>query len=210
MSLLFYPLGYLTLRDEKKKTMMRRDAPSAIVTSLLLALPFVVFPDTNFFAPGGFLSSVVALFSTLAGFYVAALVACATLSHGTDLDSKIQMGKIYRREAGGDVSLTRRQFVCALFGYLAFLAFALSIVLNVLVAISRSTLITALGKIKIAPETSWTVQDVLAPVAKFAVSLPIGHLFIVTTYGLYYLIKRLYEKKPALVETTTPANDRAA
>jgi len=210
MTLIFYPLGYLSLQDEKGRSMRRRDAPAALFGALLLSAPFIAFPDAVFFGSGGFLASVVALFSTLAGFYVAALVAAATLSHGADLDSVIQVGKIFRDEDEGQRPLTRRQFVCALFGYLAFLAFVLSIVLNLIVPLSQSKALISLGASKIYAESAWTVVDVLGPVAKVLISIPISHLFVVTSYGLYYLIKRLYEKRPALVQTAPPANDRAA
>ncbi len=203
MALFFYPLGYLSLRDENNKSMGRRDALATFFCALFIALPFVILPGTSYFGKDGFLSSIVNLCSALAGFYVAALVAAATLARGGDLDGKIEVGRIIRIvfEDGErkEDRLTRREYVCALFGYLSYIAFALAISLNVVTAIARSGVFSSLLKVQILSAYELTYFDAISALLKFAISLPIAHMFVVTTYGLYYLITRLYQQKPKIV-----------
>lgn len=203
MALFFYPLGYLSLRDENKKSMGRRDALATTFCALLIALPFILLPDTNFFGKDGFLFSIVNLCSALAGFYVAALVAAATLARGSDLDNKIEVGRITRVvvEDGKEVEdrLTRREYVCALFGYLSYIAFALAISLNVITAVARSGVFSSALRTIIYPSIEITYFDAISAVLKVAIALPIAHMFVVTTYGLYYLITRLYQQTPKIV-----------
>jgi hypothetical protein len=200
MSLLFYPLGYLKLRDEKMRAMGRRDAPATAALTIVIALPFVLLPDANFMGSGGFLSNMMNLCSALAGFYVAALVAAATLSRGSDLDDKIQIGQVRRiiSKEGAFEKLSRREFVCSIFGYLSFLSLGLAILSNFLVVIGGSTRLGNLLRFDIESYNISTL-DIISPLIKSTIAIPYAHLIVVTSYGLYYLIKRLYEKKPQVV-----------
>ncbi|CAK7257565.1 MULTISPECIES: hypothetical protein [unclassified Shinella] len=215
MALMLYPLRYLTLQDEKTRSLGRRDAPATLLLAALIALPFTWLPDANFLGVGGFLASMSGLASALAGFYVAALVAAATLARGSDLDSPIQVGKIIRVETVEGVRerqpLSRREYVCALFGYLSFLSFGLSIGINVIVALAASKYLGQLIEVRIFDTSTVTFAQVLSPALKIALTVPIAHLFVVTTYGLYYLIKRLYEQKPKVkspVSNEPPSAER--
>ncbi|MGR8962055.1 hypothetical protein ACU8MP_14615 [Rhizobium leguminosarum] len=209
MALFFFPLSYLTLRDEKNRPMWRRELPATVLLACLIAGPFVAVYDTNFFGSDGFLSNMMNLSSALAGFYVAALVAAATLSHGTDLDSRIEVGQILRITSGQPDKLSRREYVCALFGYLSFLSFALAIVLNMSTSIAASTMLKAALSNPLWNGWKITYFDAVSIIAKIMISLPIAHLFIVTSFGLYYLIKRLYERKPTIIGRPRK-DDRAA
>ena len=213
MALFFYPLGYLSLRDENNKSMGRRDALATVFCALLISLPFILLRDSSFFGRDGFLSSIVNLCSALAGFYVAALVAAATLARGSDLDGKIEMGRIIRIviEDGKKVEegLSRREYVCALFGYLSYVAFALAISLNVVTAIARSGVFRSFLNANIVSSLQITYFEATSAAIKFAISMPIAHMFVVTTYGLYYLITRLYQQKPKIVPRPQ-SSDKAA
>jgi hypothetical protein len=79
------------------------------------------------FYPNGFIDRLLTLTSALTGFYVAALVAAATFNH-PDLDNVIKSGPIAlitKDSDGHNISefLTRREFICTIFSYLAFSAF---------------------------------------------------------------------------------------
>ena len=210
MSLLFYPLGYLSLRDEKMRAMGMRDAPATAFLTLSIALPFLLLDDANFMGSGGFLSNMMGLCSALAGFYVAALVAAATLSRGSDLDTKIQIGQVRRiiSKDGAFEKLSRREYVCAIFGYLSFLSLALAIFSNLVVIIAGSKYLGALLETNIK-YIDLTIHDIVSPLFKVSIAIPYAHLFVVTSYGLYYLIKRLYEKKPEVV-AKVGSEDKAA
>lgn len=209
MALFFFPLSYLTLRDEKKRPMWRRELPATVLLACLITAPFVALYDTNFFGGDGFLSNMMNLSSALAGFYVAALVAAATLSRGSDLDSRIEVGQILRMTNGQPDKLSRREYVCALFGYLSFLSFALAMVLNMITSIAASTVLRAALSIPVFDGWKITYFEVVSTTAKVVICLPIAHLFIVTSFGLYYLIKRLYEQKPTIIGRPRK-DDRAA
>ncbi len=205
---LFYPLRYFSLINREKKQI---DFWPTIVIGILIALPFLFVPGAVFFHSSGFLDKILGLTTALTGFYVAALVAAATFSH-PDLDKTITVGSIALVRKGEDGKriqelLTRREFACTIFGYLAFATLLLSVAASVAVALSGASLSTLaltpwIGRI-FDPQNWVYVRGALI----LAFTLPVAHVMVATSLGLYYLMDRLYRQEP---KVTTKKSDREA
>ena len=197
---LFYPFRYFRLDNAEKR---RLDLWPTVVLAVLIATPFLVGPGANFFGTNGFLDKLILLTGPLTGFYIAALVAAATFGH-PDLDKTIQSGPIalITKDMDGQrvrELLTRREFACTIFGYLAFSTFLLSIVAVVLVALSTIDRKMLHGWAYLGVlfgGLPWTiVRDVIICVIVVATS----HLVTVTALGTYYLMDRLYRRDRQIV-----------
>jgi len=204
---LFYPLRYFWLINSEKRQL---DILPTFILAAVIAAPYVLLPDAPFFRSGGFLDKLLLLTSALTGFYVAALVAAATFAHD-HLDKVITLGaiKMHVRLDGKKttISLTRRQFTCMLFGYLAFSALTLSIFSAIFISISGVNhepleSIRWIGFI-FSPANFHIVRDIF--ICLF--SLSVAHLAVATSLGLYYLMDRLYRHEPTIV---TEKKDRHA
>jgi hypothetical protein len=198
MIVFFVPLKYLGLVNERGTRLFIRDLLPVLLMTAAFSAPFLVFPDVNLMRPSGFIDRMGSLASVLAGFYIAALVAVATFSSSLgDLDDKIEVGKILVRSSGEE--LTRREYVCAIFGFLSFLALLLSVV-------SAFSVIVAPTLKSILADRTITVRDVsigFEAVARSAGAIlytMLLSLMIVTTFhGLYYLMDRIYAKAPRIM-----------
>lgn len=205
---LFYPLRYFSLVNNEKRHI---DLWPTALLAVILATPFVFVPGAIFFSPNGFLDKLLTLTTALTGFYVAALVAAATFSH-PDLDKTIRVGSIALVRKGDDGVriqdlLTRREFACTIFGYLAFATLAVS--LSAAVAIALSAVPTGplqgvrwVGQI--FELQNWLIVRGLI-ILLFTTA--ISHITVVTSLGLYYLMDRLYRQEPRV---TAKKSDRDA
>jgi hypothetical protein len=206
---LFYPLRYFSLENSEKK---RIDIVATVILTIIIAAPFVLLPGASFFAPNGFLDKLLSLTSALTGFYVAALVAAATFSH-PDLDKTINAGPIAlvtRDSNGYKVSnfLTRRQFVCIIFGYLAFAALIISISSAVAIGLADVNTETIahwryIGSLFL-PETLWYLRII----AILLFCSMTAHLVTTTSLGIYYLMDRLY-RRDRQITTKKPGSEAA-
>jgi hypothetical protein len=210
---LIYPLQYFRLSNSEKRHI---DFWPTVVIAILIMVPFVLLKDASFFRPNGFLDKILTLTAALTGFYVAALVAAATFSH-PDLDKVIKSGPIalLTKDADGNrikEYLTRREFACTIFGYLAFLSLIISIMAAFLISISAASfdrISHVLNNIKyIGFLFSAEYFLYLRGFVIFAVSLAISHLFVATCLGLYYLMDRLYRHDRQI--TTKKTSSEAA
>ncbi|MCV9965444.1 hypothetical protein OIU34_26555 [Pararhizobium sp. BT-229] len=198
MNIVAFPLKYLVLKDERDRRLYRRDALFVLLFSTALAAPFILL-EGNFFGVGGFLDRIGSFASVLTGFYIAALVGVASLSPTLgDLDKEIEVGAIYAKEkdaeTGQPIALTRRQYVCTLFGYLAFASLFVSIssiVSTVLSGINTSSFIdfntaTSFGRFLTASFLFLKYGLIIFYV------LIVCHIVTTTCHGLYYYIERIY------------------
>lgn len=204
MQKLLYPFQFFYLHNTEVRFI---NAVPTIFVGAIIVLPFLLLPEANFFGSNGFLGGLIMLTAALTGFYVAALTAAATFAHA-DLDKTMVHGTVKRWVKLDDGSweqemLTRREFVCMLFGFLAFSA----MVFTILGAMALSTA-------PALPQTwkpSWANDVDLIPLlsvtAKLLFSLWVGHLFGVTSLGLYYLMDRLHRRDKKVI--TPSANKRA-
>ncbi|MGV2979727.1 hypothetical protein ACERNI_05910 [Camelimonas sp. ID_303_24] len=210
-SVLTYPLGYLSLKDEGGRKLFRRNWISVLIVVAVMSAPFVLF-GANYFGDKGFLDRFGSFAAVLTGFYIAALVGVASFSSSVgDLDEEIEVGKISRvtfdRDHGQASSedLTRRQYVCSMFGYLAFVSLLLSVgaILLVVGAASARTVIDIAASWFTGQPPPWVLCSLrIATIVAF--NLMLAHLLVTTCHGLYYLIDRLYAKKPTLVSKRSP------
>lgn len=117
-SQLFTALGYLRINLKGK---LYFDWGYPFLAALLFTSAIYVFDiDVRFFGEGGLVTTATNLFGILIGFFITALAAVATFSNRS-VDKTLNGHGAY---IGGE-ELTRRQFLCLLFGYLTFLAFCL-------------------------------------------------------------------------------------
>lgn len=199
---LFYPLRYFRLVNSEKRHI---DFWPTLLLAILIAAPFIVLPGVPFFHKDGFLDKLLILTSALTGFYVAALVAAATFTH-PDLDKVFRAGPVAlvtRDHDGSKIMehLTRREFVCTIFGYLAFSSLALSLFSALFIGAADFNHAAVAQWPYIG---SWIGGDHL-PITRgvliFIFALAIAHLAVVTGLGLYYLMDRLYRRDGVI---TTP------
>jgi len=205
-SVLTYPLSYLSLKDEGGNRLFRRNWLALMTVVVILSAPFILF-DANYFGDKGFLDRFGSFAAVLTGFYIAALVGVASFASSMgDLDNEIEVGRITRRipnpveGEGPEEYLTRRQYVCSMFGYLAFVSLVLSVgaVLLIVGADPARAATEALARWLGGQVDHYGLQIVRALVI-VAFNLVLSHLLVTTCHGLYYLIDRLYAKKPKIL-----------
>lgn len=199
MIVFFSPFKYLSLRNERGSRLFFRDIAPIIILTTIFALPFLAFEQVNFSRPSGFVEKIGSLTSVLAGFYIAALVAVASFAASVgDMDEEIKVGKIFTPD-NKEHSLSRREYVCAIFGFLAFLSLAISI-------LSAFSLIIS----PIIPSEAVTLQSIfmgyninliwwLRAACVVAYCLFFSMMVVTTFYGLYYLTDRIYAKSPVIL-----------
>ncbi|MCA0368880.1 MAG: hypothetical protein LCH57_12610 [Proteobacteria bacterium] len=199
---LLTPLRYFTLRNGEKTAI---DITGTLIIGLLILLPFLLVPDASFFRSGGLLDRLIGLTSALTGFYVAALVAAATFAH-PDLDVEMTVGAVQRpvRHDGETTwqSLTRRELVCAVFGYLSFASLLFSVSAAVLVPIATAAP-GAPGWLHIdASSVLMNGRAAFRWIGMIVLAGMLAHIMTATGLGIYYLMERLHYRKPTV---TTPA-----
>lgn len=199
--IMFYSLKYLFLKNEKQRLLVLRDFIPTTIIAILLSAPFVFIDNSNYFGAQGFLERVATLASALTGFFVAALVAVATFSDKIgDLDVPIEFGRIYANDSEGRPEiLSRREYVCSMFGYLSFMCLFLSI-FSILVLVistpSKQILESVLRKNNIEN------FDILWPISRgslFFLNVTVSHIIVTTCHGLYYMVDRIYAKMPVVM-----------
>ena len=158
-----------------------------VCAGLLLALDHIDI-DVNIFDSNGYVSHVNGLLRVLVGFYVASLGLVHTLS---DKRGNVAVsGLKWQRREGGQLEVSRKEFLASLFGYLT----AASLVLYGLGMI---------GAILLSPllETVLSPAELLLDCAfVFIYSLLFAHIILSSSLALYYLSDRLI--RPVLdVET---------
>lgn len=178
---LLSPLRYIAIKHEMKPKFDFWWPLGFTIISLGFFWALPVAP--KFLGDGGFLKSLRDLIALLAAFFVAALAAVATFAR-ENLD-KLMEGTSPTLKSRGQsepLPLTRRQFVCYLFGYLAFIAFALFL------SIVAAEILYP--NLKLLLEPSWL------PYVRFAASAIFMFVFwnmIVTTLlGIYFLVERVH------------------
>lgn len=174
-SQLFTALGYLKVRLKGK---LYFDLGYPLSASLLVTIcVFYLGVDIRFFGEGGLVTTATNLFGVLIGFFITALAAVATFSNrAVDKPLNGEGAFVDGKE------LTRRQFLCFLFGYLTFLSFCLFFTSMAAAAIHGRAWAAHVG--------------VYAQPLRFAslllFSFALAHLFSICLLGMHYLIYRLH------------------
>lgn len=202
MTVLF-PLLYLKLENAFGRYIIRRDIVPLFLLIGLLAGPFLFFGQANYFHKDGFVDKVSSFLAVLTGFYVAALIAVATLSSKfADLDLPITDGEVRLPSKDGEAGelLSRRQYVCYMFGYMAFVSLFLSLACIALVVLSPLLADEGFSIWSVRIAHSWVRGTGI-----LILTIPLASLALTTVRGLYYLVERLYAETSKIDHSRKPA-----
>ena len=185
---------YKKLRLETGQTIFRRDLLSLCLLSLLLSIPFWIFQHANFFSKDGFVDRIGVFSSVLTDLYVAGLLAVSSMSNNSEnLDKQITVGKVAIRMSDWDVVLTRRQYVCYFFGYLAFVSLCLAIFSHLIVILSQP--IRAVLPFECSVYMPFCVSvGVIRGLLVCLYGAALSTFTLTTIRALHYLVERLYYK----------------
>lgn len=171
------PFSYIIIRHPYKK---------ALDNITLCFFPFVfgafiyVFPKFNLFHNDGIILSINSFMGTLSGFFVTALAAIATFQGGPyNIDKPFSNKPATLR--GFD--LTRRQFLCYLFGYLS----ASSIIISLIGILVSAYLTTPLNFSYKFADYACLIKAIFFIFYMTAFS----HVIVTTFLGLVFLTDRL-------------------
>lgn len=167
------PLAYWQIRHSEKR---KYDVLYPAIFSVVTVGGYLLLPvRPSLIGEKGILISVQNLLTLLIPFFVAGLAAVATAGReGLDTVTAgipMQLGKR---------SLTRREFVCYMFGYLAWI----SLVLFAMIIVAKA----------IAPSLHQAVPIYMpyVRIVSFAVFMfLLGHMIVTTLWGLFYLTDRI-------------------
>jgi hypothetical protein len=202
MNSFFFPLRYLRLEGSRGNKLIHRDFVPVFIVAAILSAPFIFVPGANFAHDKGFLDRVGTFLAVLTGFYFAGLIAVASLSsHFADLDKPITVGEVRlpNLASNGSDLLSRRQYVCYMFGYMAFVSIVLSVLCLVGVVISSEV-----GLLTFTVKSFRVDHEIIRASVILIFSLPLGSLLITTLRGLYYLVERLYDEESIIDNTRSP------
>ena len=201
MYFFLFPFGYLLLRDAKGHLAVWRDALPTLTILIATLIVFNILPNSNFFSQNGFVDKVGALTASLTGFYVAGLLAVATFAAPSSaLDTPIKVGPIYRsqKDAHKKTGMTRREYVCSMFGYLAFLSLLLSLSSALFAGTAGSASAALTGVSLHIYNTVVNLREILKLFIEAAYIVTLAHLIVTSGYGMYYLVFKIYSKDPKL------------
>lgn len=137
----------------------------------------------------GLITGVNDLLQVLIGFYIAALAAIATF-HKPGMDEQMAGDPVtLEEEFRGDVldvSLTRRRFLCYLFGYLAWI--------GLLVYAGGVAIGASHEDVKSLIPDEWL--QVARNAGLFAYLFLLSNLGVTTMLGLYYMTHRIHLQEP--------------
>lgn len=185
------PFKYLTIHQGN--TIFRSKAVYDWILPILLAMGSAIlltlFPGgERMFYDGGIIGSFRTLLELLIPFYIVALAAVATFDRkGLDEEMKGFPAVIKTLRSTGIYAehiLTRRQFICYLFGYLSSCSLILFVILLIMELIEKRT-----DKIVYIILGSATIY--LKGVAAFVFLIPIWQIIITTLLGIYFMSERL-------------------
>ncbi len=143
--------------------------------------------DLKIFGDKGLLDLIVGLLQILTGFYIASLAAVATFNK-SDMDSKMkgEPAKLSVLVRGVPVTeeLTRRRFLCLMFGYLSFVSIFLYFAGGV--ANLFSSHIAGLLPLKLHSWAKWLFVWIYLTIT--------ANLIVTTLLGLFYMSDRIHRE----------------
>lgn len=188
---LFTPLRYLRIENPQKRwfDVWFPLGITALAMALLVASPWHI----KIFGVDGLIAAITGLLQILIGFFIASLAAVATFQR-PGLDATIEGTpaslKETRRGRAVTVSLTRRKFLCYLFGYLA--------LVGIILYFAGELAILLASDVKV-----WTPQAVVPLVKWSAVALYLfatANVFVTTLLGLHYMTDRIHRDNHEAIE----------
>ncbi len=180
---IFEPLSYLRIKNYQIKWFSFYIP--LFSTAFFLAVYFFLPSRLNIFGNDGLIASISQLLSVLVGFYIASLAAVATFAQ-ENLDKtikgekttlkQVRKGKIFNEE------LTRRRFLCLLFGYCSWIS------IHLFILGTFSKLIENDIQLLIKPEYHELIIIIFLSIYMFF----FFNLMITTLLGLNYLTDRIH------------------
>ncbi|PYY71482.1 hypothetical protein CRX42_05890 [Pseudomonas jessenii] len=188
---LLTPLSYLRIERQDKIT--DELVIPGVITFLLVAVLFYFSGRIPVFSEKGVISVIVGYLQIVSGFYIASLAAVATFNK--DSMDKPMPGipvllRSRRRKKGRSEALSRRRFLCFLFGYLSFMSLFLYFGGSALVLL--------------APHIKAIFTGGLFLLLKWAVVIMYifltSNMLITTLLGLYYMTDRIHRREATFVK----------
>jgi hypothetical protein len=140
------------------------------------------------FSEKGVVGGFQKLLEILVPFYIVALAAVATFARdGLDAPMKGRPATLNIRHAQGnwvEHILTRRQFICYMFGYLAFLSLVLFVGILFLNLVSQKSGV-------VASETFGKYLQFVKVAVIYIFMVPIWQMIVTTLLGVYFMSERL-------------------
>lgn len=190
-TIILTPLRYLAIRHESKYY-FDYYFPFLSATLFLIFLFFTENLD-NFFLANGIFDRIESFLGILVGFFATSLAVVSSFSNRNmdkKFDGKGVFLKIRRGRHTFDKILSRRSFLCYLFGYLVFL----------------SMVMLFFGIISSIVFEKYVDAHCPAPIFIFGNRILVAiyifllfQLIFTMTLGLYYLIERIHRIEPQLV-----------
>lgn len=163
--------------------------------TILASLLYAILPvKPALVGSNGLVGSLLALVSTLPGFYFAGLAAVATFGSPTmDQEMPAPAPEVEMRVRGQQVpfKLTRRLFLSYLFSYLVILSFSLCFALMAINAFAPSidVLQAAIGR--------WTGLDwpwlIVKGAVGFVLTFAFASMVVSTLHGVFFLTEKIHQ-----------------
>ena len=186
------PLAYLRIKRHGKWT--EELALPLFLSAITVAAVYALGEKFSVYGTPGLINSLTSYFQLLSGFFITALAAIATFNRqGLDDPMLGDPPTLIHAKDYQPEMLSRRRFLCFLFGYLAF---------GSLVIYFSGTIITLA-----APVLHASFNETIRPFIKWGVLLGFTFLsfniLLTSLLGLYYLTDRLHRDPPS-VEKVNP------
>ena len=182
---IFTPLKYLRLKG-KGLGLYQWQLP--LIGTLILLGILIITPNINIFGSNGFIKSINSLLAILVGFFITSLAAIATIE-SDNLENKLENDGVKLKEK----SLTRRIFLCYLFGYNSFLAIVLYIV-GELAFIFNENIKTLIPNYKYSLNIiELSIHSCLEIPFLIFYTFFLNSLLITTLFGLHYLSEKIHK-----------------
>jgi len=186
---LMTPVRYLRIRQGV--SLLQSKAVYDWVLPIIISIPATYIGykfSVGIFSERGVVGGFQKLLEILVPFYIVALAAVATFARdGLDDPMKGHPATLSIRHARGDWVehiLTRRQFICYMFGYLAFLSLVLFVGILFLNLVSQKSGV-------LASEIFGTYLPYAKIVVIYIFMLPIWQMIVTTLLGVYFMSERL-------------------
>ncbi|NVJ58208.1 MAG: hypothetical protein HWE19_17780 [Vibrionaceae bacterium] len=173
------PLSYLTIKHDQKFIV------DALLPMLLAALSFFLIVsskhDFNIVGDKGLIDHVNGLLQMLVGFFVASLAAVATFQR-PGMDEPMQGIPPTLNGRG----LTRREFLCYMFGYLAFV--------SIVTYLFSGVVKLSLPALKLT--LSSNIYEMTSQLGLFGYLVVVFNILITTLLALFFLTDRIVRAEP--------------
>lgn len=186
ISRLLTPVAYLKIRRDDK-LLEELFIPLALTTLTIITI-YLAGEKFSVFGSPGLIVSIVSYLQLLSGFYITALAAIATFNRdGMDDPMLGDPPTLEMRNSLLPEKLSRRRFLCFLFGYLAFGSLMLYI---------GGTIITLAAPILKSQLDTTTIVILRWAIATIYIFCTFN-ILITSLLGMYYLTDRLHQSPPA-------------